>query len=76
MRKVVFPLRQPREASGWKSPKNGEKLLIPLAGPTPKNGEKLQKNYKNYIFGEFFFPFFGAIFPTFWGGGGDRGGGI
>ena len=49
--RVVFPLRGSREAAGRKSAKNGEKLLIPLPGPTPENGEKLQKNY-NIVFSE------------------------
>ena len=70
--RVAFPLRGPREAPERKPTKNGEKLLNSPLRSDNRKWRKLQKNcYKNCIFGVFF-PFLGAIFPTF--GWSDRGG--
>ena len=58
--RFFFPLRGPGQPPGRKSPKNGEKLQKnSLPGPIPEIREKLQKNYKNCIFG--------VILPLFWG---------
>ena len=70
--RVVFPLRGPGKPPGGNPRKMGKKYKIPLPGATPENGEKIQKNYKNCIFGVIL-PLFGENFPHFSGVGPKNG---
>ena len=56
---LFFPLEGRGSHRGGNPRKMGKNYKIPLSGATPENGEKLQKNYKNCIFG--------VILPLFWG---------
>ena len=69
---VVFPLEGPESHRGGNLREMGKNYEIPLSSATPENGEKLQKNYKNCIFGVIFTPFLGQFSP-FSGVGPGRG---
>ena len=71
-RSCVVPLRGARKGSGAEIPEKWGKLTkFPSPVRLPKLGKITEKKPKN-VFLEYFFPFFGAIFPFFRGSG--RGG--